>query len=49
MRGGDVHAGREGRVREVGVDEVTDLPEEIIVHGFVGATSRRPIICEYFL
>ena len=49
VRGGDVYAGREGRVREVVVDEVADLPEDNIIHGFVGATSRRPITCKYFV
>jgi hypothetical protein len=32
VRGGDVHAGRISLVREVLVDEVADLPEEIFIH-----------------
>ena len=34
VRGGDIYSRRVGRVREVGVDEVADLPEEgVVSHG----------------
>ena len=42
-RRGVVYTWWEGRVREVVIDEVPYLPEDGLVHGFVGTTLDRPV------